>query len=172
VSARSRYWLGLGSNMGDRLGALAGALGCLQRAGVVVEATSPVYETAPRDLESQPSFLNAACRVTAALDPPGLLAVAKACEAALGRTPGPRFGPRRIDCDILLWEGGAWRDGELEVPHPRLAERRFALVPLLALDPGLALPDGRTLAELESALDPLEQPVAVAARPPEPGAID
>jgi 2-amino-4-hydroxy-6-hydroxymethyldihydropteridine diphosphokinase len=172
VSARPRYWLGLGSNVGDRFGALAAALGCLERHGLVLEAVSPVYETAPREMENQPSFLNAACRVRAALDPPGLLAVAKACEAALGRTPGPRFGPRRIDCDILLWEGGTWRDADLEVPHPRLAERRFALVPLLAIDPGLALPDGRTLAELEAGLDPFEQPVALAAGPPRPGAIN
>ena len=59
-------------------------------------------------------------------------------EAELGRDPGGvRFGPRAIDCDLLLWDGGAWRDDALEMPHPRLAERRFALLPLLDLDPGL-----------------------------------
>ena len=70
-----------------------------------------------------------------------------------------RFGPRAIDCDILLWDGGAWRDASLEVPHPRLAERRFALLPLLDLDPDLTLPDGRRLADLAAAIDPADQPV-------------
>ena len=75
-------------------------------------------------------------------------------EAGLGRDPdGVRFGPRAIDCDILLWDGGGWRDEALEVPHPRLAERRFALLPLLNLDPDL------TLADLAAAIDPADQPV-------------
>ena len=66
---------------------------------------------------------------------------AKRLEAELGRDPGGvRFGPRAIDCDLLLWDGGAWHDEALEVPHPRLAERRFALLPLLDLDPALTLP--------------------------------
>ncbi len=115
---------------------------------------------------AQPAFLNAAARVDTPLDPPALLAQVKRLERELGRDPdGVRFGPRAIDCDLLLWEGGAWRDEALEVPHPRLAQRRFALLPLLDLDPGLTLPDGRSLAELEAALDPLDQP---AKRLPEP----
>jgi 2-amino-4-hydroxy-6-hydroxymethyldihydropteridine diphosphokinase len=69
-----------------------------------------------------------------------------------------RFGPRAIDCDLLLWEGGTWSDEALVIPHPRLAERRFALLPLLDLDPGLTLPDGRSLADLAAAIDPSEQP--------------
>jgi 2-amino-4-hydroxy-6-hydroxymethyldihydropteridine diphosphokinase len=88
-----------------------------------------------------------------------VLDLAKALEGDLGRTPGVRFGPRAIDCDLLLWEGGEWRDERLQVPHPRLCERRFALVPVLDLDPGLRLPDGRRLADLLAALDPREQPV-------------
>ena len=154
-----RYWLGLGANLGDRRAALEAALAWLAGAGVAVEAVSPLYETAPRDVVDQPAFLNAAARARTDLSPPGLLRTVKAMERELGRAPGPRRGPRAIDCDLLLWEGGAHDDGDhLTIPHPRLAERRFALLPLLDLDPGLALPDGRRLADLLAALDPEEQP--------------
>lgn len=155
-----RYWLGLGANLGDRHPALQAALDALARAGVGVEALSPVYETAPRELLDQPAFLNAVARVRTGLTPPALLTTAKAIERELGReAAGPRFGPRAIDLDLLLWDGGPWHDAALELPHPRLVERRFALVPLLDLDPGATLPDGRRLAHLAAALDPREQPV-------------
>ncbi len=164
-----RYWLGLGANLGDRRAALEAALAWLARAGARVEAVSPAYETAPRELADQPSFLNAAARVDTDLPPPELLCAIKQMEAELGRDPGGvRFGPRAIDCDILLWGGGTWRDEALEVPHPRLAERRFALLPLLDLDPGLTLPDSRRLADLAAAIDPADQP---AERLPEPLAL-
>lgn len=166
MGASVRYWLGLGANLGDRHAALEAALAWLQRDGVRVEAASPVYETAPRELEDQPAFLNAAARVACDLDPPGLLARSKLMERELGRDPGGvRYGPRAIDCDLLLWEGGAWRDERLEVPHPRLAERRFALLPLIDLDPGMRLPDGRALVDLAAALDPAEQPAVRLSRP-------
>jgi 2-amino-4-hydroxy-6-hydroxymethyldihydropteridine diphosphokinase len=155
----SRYWLGLGANLGDRRAVLEAALAWLAREGVRVEAVSPAYETAPREVEDQPPFLNAAARVASGLAPPDLLAEAKRMERALGRDPGgARYGPRAIDCDLLLWEGGPWRGPGLEIPHPRLPERRFALLPLLDLDPGLTLPDGRRLGDLLAALDPREQP--------------
>jgi 2-amino-4-hydroxy-6-hydroxymethyldihydropteridine diphosphokinase len=153
-----RYWLGLGSNIGDRRAAIGAAIAWLAGA-MQLEAVSPAYETAPRELTDQPAFLNAAARVDSPLDPPALLAQVKRLERELGRDPdGVRFGPRAIDCDLLLWEGGSWREEALEVPHPRLEQRRFALLPVLDLDPGLTLPDGRSLADLEAALDPLEQP--------------
>jgi 2-amino-4-hydroxy-6-hydroxymethyldihydropteridine diphosphokinase len=161
-----RYWLGLGSNLGDRAAALAAALDGLDRAGVRIEAVSSAYETAPRELDDQPAFLNAAARVRTALSPPGLLAVAKGIERELGRDPvGTRFGPRTIDCDLLLWDGGAWDGPDLAIPHPRLAERRFALVPLLEIDPGLSLPGGARLADLEARLDAGEQEVRRCAPP-------
>lgn len=164
-----RYWLGLGANLGDRRAALEGALAWLAGAGARVQAVSPAYETAPRDVVDQPPFLNAAVRVASDLAPPELLCAIKQMETELGREPGGvRFGPRAIDCDILLWDGGAWRDESLEVPHPRLAERRFALLPLLDLDPNLSLPDGRPLADLAAAIDPADQPVD---RLPEPLAM-
>ncbi len=153
-----RYWLGLGANLGDRREAIEEALGALARHHRL-EAVSPAYETAPRELADQPAFLNAAARIAADLDPPALLREVKAIERALGRAPGGvRFGPRAIDCDLLLWEGGEWHDARLDIPHPRLHERRFALLPLLDLDPGLTLPDGRPLAGLAAAIDPADQP--------------
>jgi 2-amino-4-hydroxy-6-hydroxymethyldihydropteridine diphosphokinase len=154
-----RYWLGLGANLGDRRAALEAALAWLAGAGVAVEAVSPAYETAPRDVVDQPAFMNAAARVATDLPPEELLRTVKALERELGREPGPRWGPRAIDCDLLLWEGGAHDAGDLlTIPHPRLAERRFALLPVLDLDPGLALPDGRPLAGLLAAIPPEEQP--------------
>jgi 2-amino-4-hydroxy-6-hydroxymethyldihydropteridine diphosphokinase len=154
----ARYWLGLGANIGDPRASVEAALAWLA-ARHELEAVSPAYETAPREVAEQPAFLNAAARVRADLAPPALLDEVKRMERELGREPGgPRFGPRAIDCDLLLWEGGEWRDDRLEIPHPRLHERRFALLPLLDLDPDLALPDGRRLADLAAAIDPSEQP--------------
>ena len=149
--------MGLGGNLGDPAATIRAAIDWLG-ARHEVEAISRIYDTSPRDLADQPPFRNAAARVRASLDPPAMLDEVKALEAELGRAPGGvRFGPRVIDADLLLWDGGAYADERLEIPHPRLAERRFALLPLLDLDPGLSLPDGRRLADLEAALDPLEQ---------------
>lgn len=131
----------------------------MDASGIRVDGVSSVYETAPRDLEDQPAFLNAACRVRSDLPPPDLLVALKEIERSLGRRPGRRFGPRAIDIDILLWEGGAWSAGELQVPHTRLAERRFALVPLLDLDADLAVPGLGPVRELADALAPADQPV-------------
>lgn len=153
-----RYWVGLGANLGDRRATIEAAVAWLDRHGRV-EAVSHPYETAPRELLDQPAFLNAAARVVSPLDPPEFLREVKALERELGRDPGGvRYGPRAIDCDLLLWEGGEWREDRLEIPHPRLRERLFALLPLLEIGPGLALPDGTALADLAAALDPGEQP--------------
>ncbi|MCB0882871.1 MAG: 2-amino-4-hydroxy-6-hydroxymethyldihydropteridine diphosphokinase [Thermoleophilia bacterium] len=159
-AAGHAYWVGLGSNLGDRGAALQGALDALRAEGVCVEAVSPVFETAPQDLVDQPAFLNAAARVRTRLDPRGLLALLKRIERTLGRVPeGVRFGPRPIDADILLWDGGAWRDEALEIPHPRLVRRRFAMAGPLAVDPGVPLPDGGPLADAFAAIDAASQPV-------------
>ena len=156
----STYWLGLGSNLGDRLANLQGLVDALRDVGVRVEALSPVYGTAPQQLADQPEFLNAVARVRTELTPRELLGVAKRAERRLGRGGGgERFGPRVADCDIVFWDGGGWRDAELELPHPRLTERRFVLVPLLDVGPGLVHPDGRALAACAAVLDPDEQPV-------------
>lgn len=155
-----RYWIGLGANLGDTWAGLAGAVAAIAATGAAIEAISSAYETAPRELADQPAFLNAALRARSPLDPPDLLAAVKRIERELGRNPGGvRYGPRVIDCDLLVWEGGPWDEPALTLPHPRLLERRFALVPLLELDPGLRLHDGTDLAAAEAALDPVEQRV-------------
>lgn len=154
------YWVGLGSNVGDRAAALQGAVDALRAAGLDVDAVSPVFETAPQDLEDQPAFLNAAVRVRTGLDPRALLALLKDTERDMGRAAGGvRFGPRRIDADILLWDGGAWCDDALEVPHPRLTRRRFAMAGPLAVEAGVTLPGGAPLADAFAAIDPASQPV-------------
>ena len=159
----SRYWLGLGSNLGDRAEALQHAVEALAAEGVVVRAVSRVYETAPQDVEDQPPFLNAAVIAESHLDPPAVLAAAKRVERAAGRDlDGLRYGPRPIDIDLLVWDGGPFTaaDPDLIIPHARLSERRFALVPLLDVDPALALPDGTAIAALAAAIPPGDQPVA------------
>jgi dihydroneopterin aldolase/2-amino-4-hydroxy-6-hydroxymethyldihydropteridine diphosphokinase len=154
------HWLGLGSNLGDRVANLQGLLDHLRDAGVVVEAVSGIVESAPQELSDQPAYLNAVARVRTTLAPPALLDAAKRAERALGRAGGGvRYGPRPADCDLLLWDGGVWDDARLTVPHPRLTGRRFALVPLLQLDADLALPDGASLAAACAAIPPGTQPV-------------
>jgi 2-amino-4-hydroxy-6-hydroxymethyldihydropteridine diphosphokinase len=160
VSDGGVYWIGLGANLGDRMAALEAAVDELARRGLPAEAVSRAWDTAPREVEDQPAFVNAAVRARSDLSPRRALRACKEAESALGRVPARRFGPRAIDCDLLVWSGGEWHDEALEVPHPRLAERRFALLPLLDLDPGLRLPDGRALADLEAALDHAEQRAA------------
>lgn len=153
------YWIGLGSNLGDRLGNLDRAIDELSTRGLAIEASSSVFETAPQDLEDQPAFLNAVAQARSGLSPPAVLDACKGVEAALDRDPDEvRYGPRPIDCDILLWSGGSWEDLRLVIPHPRLAERRFALLPLLELDPDARWPDGSLVADSLSAIAPEEQP--------------
>jgi 2-amino-4-hydroxy-6-hydroxymethyldihydropteridine diphosphokinase len=121
--------------------------------GILVEQVSSAYRTAPRDDTDQPDFMNAAAQVRSDLPPPLLLQHVKQIEARLGRTKTRRFGPRTIDIDILLWSGGEWADPQLRVPHLRLHERRFALVPLVEISPELATPDGSRLQDLLARLD-------------------
>lgn len=142
-------YLGLGSNVGDRLEHLRSAVRRLGEHGVEVEAVSSVYETEPvGEVPDQPDFLNAAARVHTALEPERLLDVCKAIEAEEGRMfGGPRGGPRPLDLDLLLLGELELRTERLTLPHPQVTSRRFVLVPLLELDPGLALPGGTRLAD-------------------------
>jgi 2-amino-4-hydroxy-6-hydroxymethyldihydropteridine diphosphokinase len=138
-------YLGLGSNLGDRRAQLAGALRALGEF-VVVDAISSVYATDPVGYREQPEFWNLAARVRTSLPPPALLARVKALEAAAGRTATFRDAPRSLDIDILLYGEERIDTPELVVPHPRMLERRFVLVPLAELDPELAHPvSGRTI---------------------------
>ena len=148
-------YLGLGSNVGDRRANLQGAVDALQRPSLHVLAASSVYETEPVGLVlDQPDFYNACLKIRTEAQPEELLDTCKAVERELGRAPGgPRHGPRPIDVDLLLLDALEHHSDRLTLPHPEVRSRRFVLVPLLELDPGLTLPDGtelgRALGELE-----------------------
>jgi 2-amino-4-hydroxy-6-hydroxymethyldihydropteridine diphosphokinase len=154
VSERPGY-LGLGSNVGDPAANLRAAIAALSERGVIVEATSSLYETEPvGEVLDQPDFLNAAIRIRTALEPTELLAACKRVEAALGREGGgPRHGPRPIDVDVLLLGDIELETEALSLPHPEVSSRRFVLEPLLELDPALELPDGTRLATARDALE-------------------
>lgn len=148
-------FVGIGANLGDRERTLRLALRLLgDREGVTVAAVSSLRETAPVGYLDQPPFLNGAARLVTELSAPELLRVLLDVERELGRErSGPRFGPRTIDLDLLLYEGVELDEPGLVVPHPRLHERRFVLEPLAELAPGLVVPGRgpveRLLAELD-----------------------
>jgi len=135
----STVYLGLGTNLGDRKQNLTQALELLSQ-HMVIENVSSVYETEPVGFEEQPLFLNAVCRVTTQLKPEQLLRLAKKIEAELGRKPGPPNAPRPLDIDILLHGKQVISTQDLIVPHPRLAERAFVLVPLAEIAPDFIHP--------------------------------
>ncbi len=141
-------YVGIGSNMGDRLANLRAARDRLRATnGLEVLRASAVYETAPWGVEDEPAFLNAVVEVSTVLTPRGLLPVCLAIEEAMGRTRGGRWGPRLIDLDVLLYEHEVVRGDELTIPHPYLEERAFVLAPLADLIPDRTLPSGRTVAQ-------------------------
>ncbi len=142
-------YLGLGSNVGDRLGHVRAAVEALGEHGIEVEALSSVYETEPvGEILDQPDFLNAAVRIATELEPEALLDVCKAIEVEQGRMfGGPRHGPRPLDVDLLLFGDLVLDSERLTLPHREVTSRRFVLLPLLELDPSLALPDGTQLSE-------------------------
>ena len=131
ATGRRRAFVSLGSNLGDRERHLVRAREALEiRPGVNVLAASPLYETAPQDLADQPAFLNQVLCLETTLEPLALLRVCQAIELAEGRTREVRFGPRTLDLDILLFQAVETDDPELTLPHPRLLQRAFVLVPL------------------------------------------
>jgi 2-amino-4-hydroxy-6-hydroxymethyldihydropteridine diphosphokinase len=148
-------YLGLGSNVGDRAAHLRAARDGLAAHGVAVRRTSSVYETEPQgEVLDQPEFLNACLEVETDLGPEELLDACKVVEAEVGRLiGGPRHGPRTIDVDVLLLGDLEHESERLRIPHRDVLARRFVLVPLLELDPELALPDGTRLADALDALD-------------------
>ena len=146
-------YLALGTNLGDRFANLQAAIATLPPA-IRVLNQSPVYETPPWGLTDQPAFLNMALKGQTHLVPLALLAHLKYLENELGRLPAVRWGPRRIDMDILFYDKLILDTPELTIPHPRLHERAFVLVPLANLEPDLVHPVlGATIKQLRSALD-------------------
>jgi 2-amino-4-hydroxy-6-hydroxymethyldihydropteridine diphosphokinase len=149
-------YLGLGSNVGERRANLQAAVNALAGRAVDVLASSAVYETEPvGEVTDQPEFLNCCLRIHTGLEPEPLLDVCKAVEGEGGREGGGvRHGPRPIDVDLLLLGDAQLRTGRLKLPHREVTSRRFVLVPLLELDPGLRLPDGTALAGALERLGP------------------
>ena len=140
MTARRAY-VGIGSNLGDRLAHLRAAVHGLGAAtSVSVVAVSAVYETAPVGGPRQPDYLNAVVALDTTLSPRGLLDLAQALERDAHRVRGERFGPRTLDVDVLLVGEERVDEHDLEVPHPRLYERGFVLAPLRDLDPDAAGP--------------------------------
>jgi 2-amino-4-hydroxy-6-hydroxymethyldihydropteridine diphosphokinase len=149
-----RAFIGLGSNLGDREVWLRRALDLLwAEPEIEVVSVSSVRETEPVGYVDQPPFLNAAAEVSTTLPARALLDRLLAVEQALGRRrDAPRFGPRTIDLDLLLYGDERLDEPALTVPHPRLAERRFALEPLYELDPTLVVPGRGPISDLLAAL--------------------
>jgi len=142
-------YLGLGSNMGNREASLQAALDRLHAPDLLVKRVSPVYETEPQDFAEQRWFLNLVTEVETDLFPMQLLGRIGRIEQALGRRRTMAKGPRLIDIDILLYARAVVRTPALEIPHPRLAERRFVLAPLAELAPDLRHPvSHRTVREM------------------------
>ena len=151
-----RAHIGIGSNLGERRETIAAALELLAAEdGLEVVAVSSLRETEPVGYEGQPRFLNAAAALETSLSPRELLERLLEIERRLGRTrgEGPRFGPRTIDLDLLLYGDETVDEPGLTVPHPRLAERRFALEPLAELDPGLVVPGHGSVQALLAGLE-------------------
>ena len=130
----TRAFLGLGSNLGDRVACLRAAVASAPD----VVAVSPVYETDPvGGPDDQGAYLNLVVELDTRLDARGLLAECRRLEAAAGRVREVRWGPRTLDVDVLWVDGETVTDPDLEVPHPRMRERRFVLAPLADLAPDL-----------------------------------
>jgi 2-amino-4-hydroxy-6-hydroxymethyldihydropteridine diphosphokinase len=126
--------IGVGANLGDARAAVEAAIAALPALGTVISRSS-LYASAPWGVRDQPPFVNAAVLLETILAPRDLLAGLQELERSLGRTPTYRWGPRAIDLDILAYDGLRIDEADLVVPHPRLGERAFALVPLAEIDP-------------------------------------
>ena len=132
--SEERIFIALGTNLGDRQANLSVARGALGPQAIIQQCSS-VYETPPWGYEDQPAFLNQVLEVRTALDPLPLLDHLKAIEGQMGRRATFRFGPRLIDLDILFYGQRVLETERLTLPHPRLAERAFVLVPLHEIAP-------------------------------------
>lgn len=151
----ARAYVGLGSNLADPVAQLRRALARLAELPASrLLAHSSLYASAPMGPADQPDYVNAVAKLETRLAPLELLAALQGVENDQGRTRGvERWGPRTLDLDLLLYDDIRLDSPTLTVPHPGLTERAFVVVPLLELDPGLTLPDGRALADIAATLD-------------------
>jgi 2-amino-4-hydroxy-6-hydroxymethyldihydropteridine diphosphokinase len=133
-------YLSLGSNLGDRIANVRKALQMLSAARVEIRRASCFYRTEPLDFSPQAWFVNCVAEAGTDLMPLQLLRACQSVERALGRRPGISKGPRPIDIDILLYQSSVVRSAALEIPHPRMASRRFVLIPLREIAPYLRHP--------------------------------
>jgi 2-amino-4-hydroxy-6-hydroxymethyldihydropteridine diphosphokinase len=164
-----QVYLSLGSNLGNRQANIEKALGQLNENGIEVRRVSSFYRTEPVGYAAQPWFVNCAAEAATDLMPLQLMRRCQAIQRGMGRRPGPKNGPRLIDIDILLYENVVMRSAEVTIPHPRMAERRFVLVPLSELAPEArhplsrltvremlqATPDTSQVVRINHAFDPL-----------------
>jgi 2-amino-4-hydroxy-6-hydroxymethyldihydropteridine diphosphokinase len=157
--APSDVYMLFGSNVGDRYGNIDRGLRALGRRGIQWEAFSSYYETEPTDVEDQPWFVNLVAEGRTDLDPAQLLALCKEIEHEAGRNlDAPRYSPRVLDIDILLFGSLRLNSPSLVIPHPRMVERRFVLVPLIEIAPDIADPrDGRLYREILEGLDEVKK---------------
>ncbi|HEV7416058.1 MAG TPA: 2-amino-4-hydroxy-6-hydroxymethyldihydropteridine diphosphokinase [Tianweitania sediminis] len=149
---RHHAFIGLGGNLGDPKATMREALLLLQSDTIRVEAVSSLYRTPPWGKVDQPDFLNAVASLRTALSPQSLLQACLEGERQLKRERKERWGPRLIDLDILWFDGLEVAEPELELPHPRITERAFVLVPFAELAPDLVL-KGRSLRDWLSGVD-------------------
>ena len=146
-------FIGLGSNLGDRLAALSTAV-VLLSPDVRVLKVSKVYETPPWGYEDQPAFLNQVLQAETGLDPPALLKYLKRIEQKLGRKATFRYGPRAIDLDILFYDDLIYSTANLQIPHPMAAERAFVLLPMREIAPDFIHPVlGKSISKLVRSID-------------------
>ena len=149
-------YIGLGANLGKREQTIEAALHALDadERTSVLRSTAPI-ETDPVGYEDQPRFLNSAARLETTRSPRELLELLLSTERELGRVRdgGPRYGPRTIDLDLLVFGSEVVDEPGLRIPHPRLQDRRFVLEPLMELDPGLIVPGKGSVSELLAELE-------------------
>lgn len=166
-------FLGLGSNIEDRLGYIQDAVNAINvHPKIRVDAVSSVYETEPVGGPEQDPYLNLVARVATLLSPRKLLAATQQVEHDLGRVRAERWGPRTIDVDILLYGDRVVKRRHIQIPHPRLDQRPFALVPLMEVAPGHRLPDGRSIASILARLAPVTGIAMVGAQVTSPSSAD